>query len=96
MRVRYTSRARDDLRDIVGYLDEHSPMAAKAVRGVIERSIALPADFALMARASDIASVRELTIARYPYKIYYAVEAEEIWILHIRDARRRPWSEEHR
>lgn len=34
---------------------------------------------------------RELTVPRYPYKVYYELTDEAVWILHIRDARRRPW-----
>jgi len=34
--------------------------------------------------------IYELTIVRYPYKVYFEVDGNEIWILHIRDSRRRP------
>ena len=44
-----------------------------------------------MAPRTDVPGVRELSLARYPYKIYYEIEGEEVWILHIRDARRQPW-----
>jgi hypothetical protein len=42
---------------------------------------------------TDLAGVRELVVPRYPYKIYCRIEGGEIWVLHIRDARRRPWPE---
>jgi plasmid stabilization system protein ParE len=28
---------------------------------------------------------------QHPYKVYYEVEGEEVWILHIRHTARRPW-----
>ena len=46
-----------------------------------------------LGRPTAVAEVRELTVPRYPYKVYYQIDGEEIWILHIRDARRRPWLE---
>ena len=42
-----------------------------------------------MAPATDEAEVRELTLARYPYKIYYEVVDDEVRVLHIRHARKR-------
>ena len=43
-----------------------------------------------MAPATDEPGVRELTLARYPYKIYYEVADEEVRILHFRHSQRRP------
>jgi plasmid stabilization system protein ParE len=44
-----------------------------------------------MAPKTDEPGVHELPIVRYPYKVYYEVAMEEVRILHIRHARRRPW-----
>ncbi len=90
MRVRYTLRAQSDLDTIYTYLDQRAPAAVRAVKEVIERRIARLADFPFMAPTTDEPGIYELTIVRYPYKIYYEVEDEEVWIIHIRDARRRP------
>jgi toxin ParE1/3/4 len=94
MRIRYTPRAQSDLNTIYTYLDQHSPAAAQSVKNAIERRIAWLADFPLMAPATDESGIYELTIVRYPYKIYYEVIGDEVWILHMRDARRRPWGRE--
>lgn len=91
MRVRYTLRARTDLDAIYTYLDVRAPAAALSVKTTIERRIALLAAFPNIAPATDQAGIYELTIVRYPYKVYYEISGEEIWIVHIRDARRRPW-----
>src|ERR1700680_760676 len=40
---------------------------------------------------SSRCSVHELIVPRRPYKIYYRIKGEEVWIVHIRDARRQPW-----
>jgi toxin ParE1/3/4 len=94
MKVRYALRARGDLDAIFSYLDERSPAAARSVKTLIERRIATLADFPQMGPDTDEPGIRELTIVRYPYKVYYEVENHEVWILHIRDARRRPWAGE--
>jgi toxin ParE1/3/4 len=91
MRVRYTLRAQGDLDAIYTYLDRRAPAAARSVKELIERRIASLADFPFMGPETDAPGIRELTIVRYPYKIYYEVEGDEVWIVHIRDARRRPW-----
>lgn len=45
-----------------------------------------------MAPMTEEPGIFELTIVRYPYKVYYQVEGEEVWVVHIRDARRERWS----
>ena len=94
MKVRYTPRARADLEAIFAYLDARAPLAAQAVKWTIERRIAWLADYPQMAPVTDEPGVYELTIRRYPYKVYYEIGSEEVRIVHIRDARRRPWNEE--
>jgi toxin ParE1/3/4 len=92
MKVRYTRRAQADLEAIFAYLDARAPAAALSVKSTIERRIAQLETFPLMAPETDLPGVHELTIIRYPYKLYYEVSSGEVWIVHIRDARRRPWN----
>jgi|ERR1700719_502967 plasmid stabilization system protein ParE len=91
MRVRYTLQAQFDLDDIYTHLDRSSPATAQSVKNLIERRIAGLADFPFMAPETDVSGIYQLTIVQYPYKVYYEVEGTEVWILHIRDSRRRPW-----
>jgi toxin ParE1/3/4 len=65
--------------------------AAQSVKSAIERRISWLADFPLMAPATDEPGTRELTLVRLPYKIYYEVEGDEVWIVHIRHTSRSPW-----
>ena len=90
MRVRYTPRARDDLRAIFRYLDQLSPSGAKSVKRTLEGRIRRLGDFPFMAPATRESGVYELSIVRYPYKVYYRVENEEVRIVHIRHTSRRP------
>jgi toxin ParE1/3/4 len=92
MRVRYTLRARADLESIHAYIAERAPTAARAVLAEIQRSIARLATFPLIARPTDEPGIHELTLVRYPYKIYYEVADGEVRILHVRDGRRHPWT----
>jgi plasmid stabilization system protein ParE len=78
MKVRYTLRARADLAAIFAYLDERSPVGALSVKTAIERRIAWLADFPFIAPETDEPSIHELTILRYPYKVYYQVEGDEV------------------
>jgi toxin ParE1/3/4 len=91
MRVRYTPRAGSDLRSILDYIDERSPQGARNVKRAIKKTIELISDFPESGRPSGEHGVRVLPAGRYPYLIYWTIEAGEIWLVHIRDARRRPW-----
>lgn len=95
MKVRYTPRAQADLDAIFMYLDQRAPAAALSVKELLERRIASLANFPLAAPVTDEPDVRELTVVRYPYKIYYEVAAEEVRVLHIRHTSRRPWTGEN-
>jgi plasmid stabilization system protein ParE len=96
VRVRYTAQAFADREGIFTYLEERNPPAARAVKSFMTHAIARLADFPFSAPGTDEPGVRELNLVRYPYKIYYRVALDEIWILHIRDSRRHPWGEDER
>jgi plasmid stabilization system protein ParE len=91
MKVRYTLRARTELEEIYAYLDDKNPVAARSVKAFIEQRIDWLAEFPFMAPATDEPGVYELTIVRYPYKVYYQLEGESVWIVHIRHTAREPW-----
>jgi toxin ParE1/3/4 len=91
MRVRYTRRAFAEREAISDYLSERSPKGADTVQRAIVRAIRTLEAYPQLGRLTDVGRVRELTVPRFPYKIYYQIEGDEVWVLHIRDARRRPW-----
>ena len=94
MRVHYTLRARGDLSDILAYLDEHSPHGARNVKRAIKKAIALIGRHPKIGRFSRVQETRVFPVGRYPYLIYWSIEAGGVWIVHIRHARRRPWADE--
>jgi toxin ParE1/3/4 len=91
MKVRYTLRARRDLDAIFDYIEARAPKVAYEVIDLLERRIAGLAEFPRMAPMTDEPDVRQLPIVRYPYRVYYEIVEDEVWILHIRHVRRRPW-----
>jgi toxin ParE1/3/4 len=91
MKVRYTLRARADLDAIFSYLDARAPSSALEVKSTIERRIAMLGEFPHIAPETDIAGVYELTVVRYPYKVYFDIAGDTVEILHVRHTSRRPW-----
>jgi toxin ParE1/3/4 len=92
MRIRYTPRARSDLQSILQYIDERSPLGARSVKaGHPEDDRAhRPVSRGRPTRRGQ--ATRVLPAGRYPYLIYWSIEDGEAWIVHIRHARRRPWT----
>jgi toxin ParE1/3/4 len=91
MRIRYTPRAFADREAIFDYIEKRSLKGAYAVKQAIEHSIRRLEEFPYSAAATDEPDVRELIVPRVPYKVYYRIRDDEVWILHIRHSARRPW-----
>ena len=89
MKVRYTPRAFADLEDIRIYISQFDPVAAKRVIAVLDEIARRLGDFPESGWRSDELDIRVAHSTRYPYRIYYRVLPEEIWILHIRHTARR-------
>ena len=90
MKVRHTRRATADLAGVGDYIRERNPAAAINVETAIRSTIGLLADFPKLGRDRPQLDARSLGVPRYPYTIYYRIEGNEVWIVHVRDDRRRP------
>ena len=90
MKVRYTPRAFSDLEIIRTYIAQFNPAAAGNVVTLIEKIVARLADFPESGQRSDELDARVVFSTLYPYRIYYRIVSDEVLILHIRHAARRP------
>jgi toxin ParE1/3/4 len=91
MIVRYTRRAQGDLANILNYLDERSPRGALSVELAIKRTIETIGQNPNVGRPMARDGIRVIPVGRYPYLVFWTVEAAEIWVLHIRHGARRIW-----
>jgi toxin ParE1/3/4 len=94
MRVRYTLRAFADREAIYDYLEKRSPQGVRNVKRAIVQAIRGLALHPHLGQPTDKPGVYELIVPRRPYKVYYRIQRDDVWIVHIRDARRRPWEGE--
>jgi plasmid stabilization system protein ParE len=89
MRLRWRPRALQDLRDIRAYIATHgSPAAAERVRRHLRTRIARLLDNPFIGVATSDPEIRTLPPTRYPYRIYYTVQGDDVIILHIRHTAR--------
>jgi toxin ParE1/3/4 len=86
MKLRFTSRATQDLIEIADYIRERNPAAALRVRAAILNSLQNLVLFPEVGRRQKLEGVRKLVTRRYPYLVYYTIDPtnEEIIILTIR------------
>jgi plasmid stabilization system protein ParE len=95
MTLRFTPRARNDLRNILEYIAKENPPAADRVRRAFLDAAKLIATRPhLGIRNAKNPELRSRLVARYPYRIHYRVEDADVWIVHIRHSARRPSNEE--
>lgn len=94
MKVRLTETAFGDLHDIYDYIAIENPRAASAVVARIDETIRRIGMFPSIG-PQKYRSARMFPVGRFPYLIFYTVEADEVVILTIRHAaRRRPFDNE--
>ena len=91
MRVRYTPRAFADREAIFEYLDKRNPRAAREVKAFIDKRVSSLQNFPTRHRLIKELNVRALWLGGYPFIVYYRVGQDEVSIIHIRHAARRPW-----
>jgi toxin ParE1/3/4 len=86
MKARWSETALAEIDDIFAYIHERNRAAASAVVERIEALISLLEEFPLMGHLTDEGDARVLSVVRYPFLIFYAIDdaAGEIVILHVR------------
>jgi plasmid stabilization system protein ParE len=90
MNIVYAPRALRDLQGINVYLSERNPAGAANVLGAIKSLIDTLSFFPQVGRIVDDAGHRRVPVTRYPYLIFYRIAEDDLLILHIRHAARRP------
>lgn len=81
------------LRQVIDYLSNQNLQGAHNVKRALDATIDLIGDFPQCGKLAGEQGVRVLPVGRYPYLVYWSVEAGEAWVVHIRDGRRKPWRE---
>jgi plasmid stabilization system protein ParE len=89
MNLRWDARALEDIRDIRSYIAVHGlPAAADRVRQHLRNRIYRLLTNPFMGVATSNPQIRILPPTRYPYRIYYTVQRDDVIILHIRHTAR--------
>jgi len=90
MRVRWSTHAANHLEDIYSYIAARNPDAAtRVVKSLWDACLSL-SGHPRLGRVSTRPGVRELAVAGLPYKIYYEIRRDEVWLLGIRHTSREP------
>jgi toxin ParE1/3/4 len=86
VKVRWSETALAQLDNIFLYIYERNRSAALSVAKRIEDLAELLGEFPLIGHLTDEAEVRILPVVRYPFLIFYAIDAatDEVVILHVR------------
>ena len=91
LKVRFHLRAEADLQTIHDYLIQHAnPRSAERVRTHLLQKIKRLSRLPYMGMATGEADIRILAPTRYPYRVYYVIQSDEVVILHIRHTARSP------
>jgi toxin ParE1/3/4 len=92
MKARWSETALVELESIFAYIHERNRTASIAVVERIEALISLLEDFPTMGHVTDENEVRVLSVVRYPFLIFYTIDAvaDEVVILHVRHGAQEP------
>lgn len=91
MIVRYSRRAQADIAKILEYLGGRSPLGAENVKFAIQRTIDTIGQHPNAGHPTGRSATRGLPVGRYPYVVYWTVEGDEVWLVHVRHGARKPW-----
>ncbi|MBI2719984.1 MAG: type II toxin-antitoxin system RelE/ParE family toxin [Rhizobiales bacterium] len=90
MKLRWSMRARRELKQIRSYISRRDPQAADHVVARILAATRRVEQYPNIGQASDRAGVRLLQITGLPYVLPYKVTANDIEIFAVFDQRRDP------
>ena len=94
MKVRFTERAEEDIRDIGAYIRANSASGAENIRRSIVATIAFLEEFPNLGRTTSKENIQVIATRGYSFLIYYRQVRTSVVILHIRHtSRNSPTSE---
>jgi toxin ParE1/3/4 len=94
MQVIWTPRAAQSLTEIIRYIAQDNPSAARKMRDKIVQKANLLQEMPLLGVQWE-GNLRKLSLGDYPYALYYRVTADAIQILRVRHEKRLPPQEIH-
>ena len=92
MRIEYSRRALQDLRNMAADAASYGPEVAEALEARLHHlidQIRRGPDTA--PRIEERPGVRVIPLVKYPYKIFYRTTESAVRVLRIRHTSRRPW-----
>jgi len=94
MKLRYTDPATDELEQSISYFREHAPAFVVDFAESIDDAATQLLHNPYLAQETEISGIQRWYVPRFRYSIFYAIEGDEVVILHIRHAARRwPWED---
>ena len=83
MRIEWKNQAREDAREILAYISQDKPGAAREVYETIKQQVGLLSETPRIGRPGRVRGTRELVISRTPYLVAYRVTATTVTILRV-------------
>lgn len=87
MRVRYSRRALSQLASLYEYLRDRNRTSAENVVAAIRQTIARVRLMPQLGRATDKVGVYVIIEPEYRYRVFYSIDARDIFIVRILHAR---------
>lgn len=89
MNIRFTRHSIKQIEEILSFIHDSSPQGASHVAARLDAVLDLLKEQPRAGRKTDTLHVRRLSLAPYPYVIFYRLREEEITILRVLHASRR-------
>ncbi|MEG3133673.1 type II toxin-antitoxin system RelE/ParE family toxin [Rouxiella sp. T17] len=86
LQIIWSQPARSDLVNIIKYISDENPFAARHIRNLIEEAILPTAEHPYIFRAGRVPGTREI-VAHPNYILIYGVSADRITVLSVLHAR---------
>lgn len=83
MRIEWKPQAQEDAREILAYIAQDKPGAAREVYAAIKRQVGLLSETPRIGRPGRVRGTRELVISHTPYLVAYQATATTVTILRV-------------
>ncbi len=90
MKVVFSARANREFQEAADYLISENPTVARWFADALDNAFENLRQHPKLGRPTTDPLVRVITLSRFPYRIFYEIEGETIYILSIFHTSRRP------